>query len=431
MNDLTNITGFALIAVIAACWRQVQAFFQRIRSLIMVQASITGDASRAVSNYCIKNFRRSPFGDRLFRSGSAFVRPRNRVQEICWERPPMHPILFFDGWKPILLGGMTGNNQSNFPEDGTCTIIVPRWFIDIEKLIVKALDVHNDQSGNSTRERSRFRIKKVVGMSRGAFGSQQGHPVMAPSLPSGSGENRDNFLGWNREDIGPPLSENPLEGLAIPKELDSLVQEFQHWKDSEKWFRDRQIPWRRGWLLYGKPGTGKTSLIRAIAQKFDVPVWQFDLSSLSNEEMNTNWREMQEEAPVIALFEDLDAVFNGRENVTGETGGGLTFDCLLNCLSGIETSDGVFNIVTTNHVELLDDALGLPKNGVSTRPGRLDRAVEVPALDDDCRLRVATRILRDWPELIKQAMIGSEGYTGAQMTEKCVQMALERYWKPS
>jgi len=201
----------------------------------------------------------------------------------------------------------------------------------------------------------------------------------------------------------------------------TAVEEFKRWKDSEQWFRARQVPWRRGWLLHGRPGTGKTSIVRALAQQADMPVFIFDLSSVTNEEMNRHWREAQEYAPCIALFEDVDAVFDGRENVCGENGGGLTFDCLLNCLSGVEAADGVFVIVTTNNIEKLDDAL--------KRPGRLDRIIEMPLLPAICLLQIAQRILGEWPEEIEAVMADADNLTGAQITERCVSRALERYWK--
>jgi hypothetical protein len=85
------------------------------------------------------------------------------------------------------------------------------------------------------------------------------------------------------------------------------------------------------------------------------------------------WTEMQTNTPCIALIEDIDNVFHGRENIVrrpglfpmmplepkegdgdkdksgrGPMGAFLTFDCLLNCLDGVEKADGIFTIITTN-----------------------------------------------------------------------------------
>lgn len=124
------------------------------------------------------------------------------------------------------------------------------------------------------------------------------------------------------------------------------------------------------------------------------------------------------EVPCIALIEDLDAVFHGRENIAGEY---LTFDCLLNCLDGVERSDDVFLVVTTNHAETLDAAL--------TRPGRLDRILELTNPDLDGRFKLCKRILAEWPETWAETVVAGVNDTGAQFQDRCTQLALQKYWK--
>jgi SpoVK/Ycf46/Vps4 family AAA+-type ATPase len=112
----------------------------------------------------------------------------------------------------------------------------------------------------------------------------------------------------------------------------------------------------------------------------------------------------------------------------------LTFDALLNCLSGIESADGVFKVATTNNIGELDSALGVPSVGegqstISTRPGRFDRALELPALDDSGRRKIAARILGDCPWCIGDIVAAGTGDTGAQFVERCSQAALAEHWQ--
>jgi len=79
--------------------------------------------------------------------------------------------------------------------------------------------------------------------------------------------------------------------------------------------------------------------------------------------------------------------------------------------------------------------LGVPRkdkaaNGtmISTRPGRIDRALELKELTEECRLKIAGRILKDSPEHINEIAKNGAGDTGAQFQERCTQIALERYW---
>ena len=128
----------------------------------------------------------------------------------------------------------------------------------------------------------------------------------------------------------------------------------------------------------------------------------------------------------MALFEDFDTVFHGRENVYGKPTladqiagampnaaqngntasalevGKLSFGCLLNCIDGVDKGGGIFLVITTNHVEKLDPALGQPRKNpdgsvefISTRPGRIDKAIELGYMEREDKKRLARRIFFD------------------------------------
>ena len=228
-----------------------------------------------------------------------------------------------------------------------------------------------------------------------------------------------------------PEFTDPFTGYIFPPEILEHMREIELWLDHEKWFRSKSVPWRRGWLLAGPPGTGKSTLVRALGAKFGLPVHSFDLASMTNEEFSSYWRDALQQVPCIALFEDLDTVFHGRENVTKQSmhRDSLTFECLLNCLSGVEPADGIFTIVTTNRMEALDPALGLPSNGSSTRPGRLDRTLTLGLMAERERRQLAAFILSDTPELIDATVKAGEGDTPAQFQDRCAQLAQRQFWK--
>ena len=95
----------------------------------------------------------------------------------------------------------------------------------------------------------------------------------------------------------------------------------------------------------------------------------------------------------------------------------------------VEGADGVLLVVTTNHIEDIDSALGRPESdGRSTRPGRIDRAVHLSALDEDCRRRIALRILADCPHEVDAVVAAGNGDSGAKFQDRCAQIALAWHW---
>jgi len=160
----------------------------------------------------------------------------------------------------------------------------------------------------------------------------------------------------------------------------------------------------------------------------------FDLSTMNNRDFTESWAETVSQAPCIALFEDIDGVFDGRKNVVCDGGleRGLSFDCLLNVIDGVDNSDGVFKIVTTNNLDRVDPALGNPVNGsgMSSRPGRIDRVIEFPPLDEAGRVKMARRIFEGFKEEGWRHLLAEGGKdTGAQFQERCCRLAMQMFWE--
>ena len=154
----------------------------------------------------------------------------------------------------------------------------------------------------------------------------------------------------------------PIETLVAEDDrLHTLCDDVRWFYGAQEWYVARGVPWRRGYLLHGPPGTGKSSAIRAIASELKQNLAILDISrkNLSDDQLCEAMVEAPKDA--ILVFEDIDAVFSGR---TKDADDGISFSGLLNAIDGVAAQEGRALFMTTNHIEKLDPAL--------IRPGRVD-----------------------------------------------------------
>ena len=132
----------------------------------------------------------------------------------------------------------------------------------------------------------------------------------------------------------------------------------------------RGVLWRRGALLSGPPGTGKSSLIRALASELSLDIATLDVgrATLTDDDL----REAMTHAPQGALIaiDDVDAMFTQRDS--SDKRSGVSFSGGPNAIDGVAAQKGRALIMTTNHRDRLDPALIRPgPNSFSSgrRPG--------------------------------------------------------------
>lgn len=98
-----------------------------------------------------------------------------------------------------------------------------------------------------------------------------------------------------------------------------IVDDVRAFMARGRWYSDRGIPYRRGYLLHGPPGSGKSSFVQALAGELEYNICVLNLSErgLTDDKLNHLLANAPERS--IVLLEDIDAAFSGREQ-TSESG---------------------------------------------------------------------------------------------------------------
>ncbi|KAL1743784.1 P-loop containing nucleoside triphosphate hydrolase protein [Schizophyllum fasciatum] len=156
----------------------------------------------------------------------------------------------------------------------------------------------------------------------------------------------------------------PLRTVVLERGIkESIVDDVGDFLASEKWYGDRGIPFRRGYLLHGPPGNGKTSLIYALASHYALDVYTISLTApgMTDESLGA----------LIGGVPSRHRSSRRRRRKAGDAdpmANTLSLSGLLNALDGVAASEGRLLFATTNHVHTLDPALA--------RPGRMDVWIE-------------------------------------------------------
>jgi len=181
--------------------------------------------------------------------------------------------------------------------------------------------------------------------------------------------------GWRHQTDVP---ERSLDSVILPTDQKTRIRgDLERFLADEGRYARLGMPYHRGYMLHGPPGTGKTSLVKALSQEFGLDLWYAPLGDL-NDEISLMSVISEVGARSILLLEDIDSVRISNDRATQDGGSSkstVTTSSLLNALDGVATPHGLITVMTTNHFDKLDPAL--------TRPGRMDLVefIDTPSRD--------------------------------------------------
>lgn len=185
----------------------------------------------------------------------------------------------------------------------------------------------------------------------------------------------DSYGGWDASQYKVPF--RSLHTIFMPMELKiEIVRSIDNYFDFEDEYRTKEIPRHYGICLHGPAGSGKSSLIAALAHFYDRDIFYPDISSLEKGSELTELVGNIGKRALLVLedFDTLSAV-KSRDDKTNKGANKFMLSKFLNVMDGLVTPPNLMFIITTNHYDELDPAL--------KRPGRINLTVEMPYLTQD------------------------------------------------
>lgn len=166
-----------------------------------------------------------------------------------------------------------------------------------------------------------------------------------------------NKVTWN---VLNTIQKRPLDTIFI-HDIDKILNDVETFINDESIYITKGIKYKRNYLLHGPPGTGKTSLISAIASKYSLDIFMINLNAFESDNAFVKLINILPERSILVL-EDIDHLFKNENSKK------ISFSTILNTLDGFACKNRLMTFMTTNNFNHLDETI--------KRPGRIDYIME-------------------------------------------------------
>jgi len=426
----------AILAGVTAGWERVKGFISYVTSVLVIQRDVNGYALTApLIEHIRGNYKAPPSGTAHITFVQMLIDDRTMSSAVPFKLPSKFGI-----WR-----GKRGWFMVSADAGSQIKLSSIRWLSDPEGLIIDALEQYEtrkirDMDSSSAGNYRVIPVMGSVGQTRSEWGESHradqaavkptnlGHDEPASDSDSRSWLDPNirvdkSFMYEQSRYLKDTKKRDPMRGLFYPQEALDMLESLKRWYRKRDWYQERGIPWRTGVLMWGPGGTGKSSMAKVTAEMLGLPLYQYYLNTFTDRDFVRKWSDM--DTPCVVALEDFDTVFHGREPATEHKS--LSFECVLNQISGISSLSGVLLIVTTNHLDHIDAALGrVDVNGKPTRPGRIDHILHMGTTTELQRRQIADYTLADIrPEVIDDLVAQNDNTTAAQFQSMCIQLAIE------
>jgi len=248
----------------------------------------------------------------------------------------------------------------------------------IADLKIELDEVNMDTPRNEYIRTNRHDEDKPVSNSPTCWGTLQDEEftpafTSVPKVPAGIYE-----VVWNRQLNQHTLKKQPFktdELYQLPSyEIMDILRDIQNFWDRKDKYKEYNFVHKRGILMYGEPGCGKSGIIQLIAKQL-IENDGIIINIKDQDDVDyfmdfiATFRKIEPNRPLIVLLEDIDSIAGENSHSTSR---------LLNILDGVKQIEDVVYIATTNYPEKLQDR-------ITNRPSRFDRRYKVELPNDEIR----------------------------------------------
>ena len=183
-------------------------------------------------------------------------------------------------------------------------------------------------------------------------------------------------------------------------------------KNTRETYLKYGIPYKSVYMIYGPPGSGKTSTIKSISSMLDCDLFVLPIvkDMLDNDLVSAfSYINDQDSKEKIIVIEDIDTIFDDRKK--GDDNNGITLQGFLNCLDGFTCVEGTMLFLTANKPEVLDSAF--------IRSCRIDHKLKLGYADKYQTKKMVETFLPDQMDIFEEfySIISHKEYTTASLQE--------------